>query len=518
MGIKREKNESQFPSQIRQREAWMDDVFQEVLLRRNSAAKKKETEYCGGIWDCTDFLEELETDILQQRRDMIVHQVFPVECPQIFHKEEYGMQPVNKEFDGSRKENLRAVTGLRNFYEESKSNPSTAVDGNLFSGESSGFESSYSIQGRNNEYCKKKEEKNIFSKRKNNEDISDTHRETRQSEESIKSKMTIESVKKDYPFDSVKVMIEVSSNTGETVSEIVEEKKWVEIKKRFPRLPLLIPEVNDKFRKVKHSLDAIKILLRCVLSRSYVILNWNVALEAYSAAKFYAVNDLVSACEAFFIRYPVPPEDAHYIYRMAQIFGVKDILLKSKKYFRKHINFSEQNDRIPDKICLITISMYPSQFCLPLSSYSLKTIDGAFSSDLRNDIEFEAINGIFHILGVEIQLQVLENEKGSSIPIYYEISNYFEGMHNEETVYKDSESLMAVNFSSKLLVRPGQKAKISILMDDLKLCNCYAIEKNDVLHETRWEKFHVRCFSNRKIPRSNQKRFVIGKLFYTCKG
>ncbi|KFM67968.1 hypothetical protein X975_11798, partial [Stegodyphus mimosarum] len=489
MGNKREKNESQFSSQIRQREAWMDDVFKEVLLRCNSAAKKKETEYCGGIWDCTDFPdEEVEEDILQQRRDMIVPQVLPMECPKMFHKKEYGMQPAHEEIDGSSKENLTAVNGLRNFYEERESNPSAAMEGNLFCRESSGFDSTYSIQRRNNEYCKQKEDKNIFSKRKINENISGTRRKTRQAEESVK---------KDYPYDSMNVMIEISSNSGETVSEIVKRKEWMEIKKRFPRLSLLIPEVNDRFRKVKHSLDTIKILLRCVFSRSYVILNWNVALEAYSAAKFYAVNDLLSACEAFFVRYPVPPEDAHYIYRIAQSFGVEDILLKSKKHFRKHINSSEENNRIPDKICLITISMYPSQFCLPLGSYGFKTIDGAFSSDLRNDIEFEAINGIFHILGVEIQLQMLEKEKSISIPIYYKISDDSEGMYNEEVVYKDSDSLITVNFSSKLMVKPGQKAKITILMDDLKLCNCYVIEKNDVLHETRWENFHVRCFSNR---------------------
>ncbi|KFM77493.1 hypothetical protein X975_05201, partial [Stegodyphus mimosarum] len=167
-------------------------------------------------------------------------------------------------------------------------------------------------------------------------------------------------------------------------------------------------------------------------------------------------------------------------------------------------------------LCTISTSTYlePSEFTIPLTKAGPKSFDSLFPGDVKNDLEIESFQGSFRITGIQIKLEPDSNKVGKPLKIFCDICNTYENIHFEETREKSLNSLIVINFRSKLLVKPNQKAMISVVIDDLKPALCWAVEEDSVKYQSYQGIFRMTIKSNLKLKGSKRKRCFIEKILY----
>ncbi|XP_035206313.1 uncharacterized protein LOC118181310 [Stegodyphus dumicola] len=316
------------------------------------------------------------------------------------------------------------------------------------------------------------------------------------------------------------VSIELSSSNGEDFAEFMADMKALKnIRKQYPKLRDLIPEPNTERRNVKYSLEGVKCLLNFLFSGSCNFLSWKLALEMYAISQFFEVVGLQSKCHAFFLQNPATSENAREIIQYANYFGIKKELLMSETFLQEDDVFSSSPSNIYTRSCTITASTYlePYEFPIPLTNAGPKSLDSIFSGDMKNDLEFESFQGSFRITGIQIKLEPDGKEIGKKLKIFCDVSNEFENIFFEETREKSLDSLIVIHFRNNLLVKPDQKAMISVVIDDLKPALCWAVEEDALRYQSYQGGFRLTIRSNQKLRGSKRKRFFIEKIFYTIR-
>lgn len=250
------------------------------------------------------------------------------------------------------------------------------------------------------------------------------------------------------------------------------------------------------------------------------VANEQVGVEILAAAQSWEIKELQKEFQDYFVKQFLSESNALDIYSICYLFGLKEICDICKNIAKSSNDWNVASIRYNPRKCNIKVSTYREALEYPIHLYSvMKEFTDNFNKSIDNNIVFEAISGCFIITGIEITLNM---EKGkinnsSDLKIFYSAENITEKKYiKEQTAYKPLRPTNIIYFEEGLVVKPKEKARISIYTD-IKPCLCLTFKNESVRQKSPEGEFLLTLQSNFKVQNSDRKRFFIGKIFYHVK-